>query len=100
MRSVFVTCAALLVMSCDQAPKATAQKPPIGRFVIVQSREQAGDYLLDTATGKTWASYRLADHGDLLYWSPITRVDDKTQEIEFLRQVGVQGLPATGQISN
>ena len=77
---------AVALAGCQKAEPAPQPTPvpEIGRFIIVQSREQSGDYLVDTATGKAWASYRLADHGNRLVGIYTTRLDDSKQVRKFI----------------
>ena len=76
----------LLLAGCrNPAPQTT--EPKVGRFVIVQSREQEGDYLVDTATGQVWASYRLKDHGSRLIWLYTNRIDDSQQALRHLKSL-------------
>lgn len=70
----------LLLAGCQKPAPQTTTEPKSGRFVIVQSREQKGDYLLDTATGQVWASYRVTGHGDRLIWLYTTRIDTPQQD--------------------
>ncbi len=76
----------LLLAGC-QRPAPQPSESKVGRFIIVQSREQEGDYLLDTATGQVWASYRLKDHGDRLIWLYTTRIDDPQQVVRHLKSL-------------
>ncbi len=76
----------LLLAGC-QKPAPQTNEPKVGRFILVQSREQEGDYLLDTATGQVWASYRLKEHGDRLIWLYTTRIDDQQQALRHLKSL-------------
>lgn len=73
-----------LILANCQKPVPQPPKAEIGRFVIVQSREQKGDFLLDTATGKVWASYQLMNHGNRVIWLYTTRLDNPKQTIDHM----------------
>lgn len=84
----------LLLAGCQKPAQQTTTEPKSGRFVIVQSREQKGDYLLDTATGQVWASYRLSNHGDRLIWLYTTRLDNQQQALNHLKNLGIDNYNA------
>lgn len=79
----FILMSAIGLMGCQKVEPQPKAPLPANRFTVVPSNRPGKDYLIDTATGKTWISERLSKQGNRLVWVSIKRFEDRAQAEKF-----------------